>query len=151
MHRDALACPNYKREQIPAGFWFRPDPSVGGLGSARLLFLCRPLGSRYRNATNAMTPARPRWRVLWCLAPLLPGLSFGDQPQLREEAVLAADEQAGARAGPAFGRQLDREPRDFVPIRAIVSGSADGAAWGGLSRAKMLLARVAPASWRQHR
>ena len=29
-----------------------------------------------------------------------------------------------------------------MPIRAIVSGSADGAAWGGLSRAKMVLARV---------
>ena len=33
---------------------------------------------------------------------------IGDQPQLREDAVLAADEQAGARARAAFGRRSAR-------------------------------------------
>jgi hypothetical protein len=72
-------------------------------------------------ATTAMTPARPRWRVLWCLAPLLPGLSFGDQAQLREDAVLAADEQAGARGRAAFGRHRHRELCDGAPSKALVS------------------------------
>ena len=67
-----------------------------------------------------MTPARPRWRVLWCLAPLLPGLSFRDQPQLREDAVLAADEQAGARGRAAFGRHGDSPARTGARTKAVV-------------------------------
>ena len=41
----------------------RPDPSVRGLGSARLLSLSRPLGPGYRNATGALAGARRPGRL----------------------------------------------------------------------------------------
>ena len=51
-----------------------------------------------------------------------PGERNGDQPQLREEAVLAAGEQAGARGPAAFGRQRDREVGEVVLSKAVVAG-----------------------------
>ena len=59
----------------------RPDPGASCPGSARLLFCPRAGAGR----TIPMA-----------------------QPQLREDAVLAADEQAGAPGRAAFGRQCDR-------------------------------------------
>jgi len=48
-------------------------------------------------------------------------LRFGDQPQLREDAVLAADEQAGARVGAAFGRHCDSALPSGARRKAIVA------------------------------
>ena len=53
-------------------------------------------------------------------------LCSGDQPQLREEAVLAADEQAGASGLAAFGRQTARAALGAATMKAIAEHKADG-------------------------
>ena len=45
---------------------------------------------------------------------------IGDQPQLREDAVLAADEQAGAPRRGAVGRQCSRATSADRIAKAIV-------------------------------
>ena len=49
-------------EQRLRRFCNRPDPSVRRRGAARLLTFSGPLGTRYRNATYALTPAGPARR-----------------------------------------------------------------------------------------
>jgi hypothetical protein len=55
-HGSFRAYSNSTVEETLHRFSYRPDPSVRGLGSARLLFLSRPLGSRYRKATVPIVP-----------------------------------------------------------------------------------------------
>ena len=47
------------------GFCVRPDPSVRGLGAARVLSLSRMLGPRYCNATNAIASSTAWPPTFW--------------------------------------------------------------------------------------
>ena len=48
-----------RRRRVAAGLRYRPDPSVCGLGSARVLLFSRPRGPGYRNGDIAIVRFRP--------------------------------------------------------------------------------------------
>jgi hypothetical protein len=64
-----------------------------------------------------------------------PDESNGEQPQLREDGVLAADEQAGGRGRAAFGRLSASRLGTVIAIEAIVRQDdrrpSNGATGGG--------------------
>ena len=91
--------------------------------------------------------------IAFLLAPVSGRECFGDQPQVSDDAVIAADEQAGVRAGPASCRQRgqcprrrDRGcgcPREWLrPAERVTVQETAGSA-GLLSSAGVILATIA--------